>query len=147
MKRNKKQTPLAPLIKGAISLFLFFLFVWIPGSLRLPGMIQNAFAALIPCSDGTQADATVGCTKTPPNIIDPQSGLVEWILKIATGLSAVVGVAAVAGAVVSGIQYAAAAGDEEKIQKAKRTLFWSVFGLMLALLAYAVVSMIGNLLI
>ena len=44
----------------------------------------------------------------------------------------------------SGIQLALAAGDETKIAQAKRSLIWSLAGIVLALSAYTLIVMTSN---
>ncbi len=99
---------------------------------------------LIPCEDGTMANAEVGCSKAPESILSSQSTLLNVILKIANGLVTI----AVGGAVIvliyGAIRYTTSMGNEEKMESAKRTLFWGIFGLILALLAkYIVISIIA----
>lgn len=56
-------------------------------------------------------------------------------------LSLAVGIAVIM-ILVSGVQYALSAGDDEKQATAKRTLKWSVIGLVLVLLAYGIVAVV-----
>lgn len=90
---------------------------------------------LIPCPDGTMADPKIGCVETPGNIVNPQSGLIDLILKTGKFVGGGAAVIATLFLIYGGILYATAAGDSEKIDKAKRTLFWAVFGLIVSLLA------------
>lgn len=103
-------------------------------------LYTNSLADLLPCPDGTQADPSLGCVSTPSNILNPASDAAAWIVQIATGLSVAVAIAATIGILVGGIQYMLALGNDEKIQQAKRNLFWSVMGLILSGMAYAVVG-------
>ena len=52
----------------------------------------------------------------------------------------VVGIMAVIMIIYSGIQYSMAAGDAGKLAKAKNSLIWSIVGLVVAVLAYAIIS-------
>ena len=90
---------------------------------------------LIPCPDGTMADPSIGCAATPGGVISTESSIVELILKIASGFMAAVAVAAIIMLIFGGVTYALAAGDDEKIRKSKRMMFWSIFGLVAAILA------------
>lgn len=90
---------------------------------------------LIDCPDGTQADVSIGCVSTPGSVVNSETNISELILKLASGLLSAAIAIAVIFMIYGGIQYAIAAGDEDKIQKAKRTLIWSVIGLVIALLA------------
>lgn len=90
---------------------------------------------LIPCPDGTYADPSIGCVTTPGGVVSPESGIADLILQIASGLMGVVAGIAIVTLIVGGIMYATSAGSDEKVQKAKRLMIWSVTGLVIALLA------------
>lgn len=103
----------------------------------------KAFAQdLIPCPDGTMADPSIGCAAVPESVISSESSIAELILKIASGLMVAVAVAAVLMLIYGGITYALAAGDDEKIRKAKRLIFWSVAGLVISILARAIAQFV-----
>ena len=103
-------------------------------------IIGKAYAQeFIPCQDGTLADPTVGCTVAPEAIVHTQSDILNIILKTADAVVTIVAVAAVAVLIYGGIVYALSMGNEDRIETAKRILFWSVFGLILALLAKYIV--------
>lgn len=97
---------------------------------------------LIPCADGTYADPTIGCVAAPTSVIRSESNIAELILKIASGFMVFVMGVAVIGIIYGGITYAMAMGVEEKLQKAKRAILWSVVGLVIALLARLVAEFI-----
>lgn len=92
-------------------------------------------ANLIPCKDGTMADPSIGCVSTPSSVVNPDSSIVELILKISGVLMTLAAGIAVIMLIYGGIIYAMAAGDEDKIKNAKRTMIWSVIGLVVAILA------------
>ena len=94
---------------------------------------------LIPCPDGTMADPSIGCVKTPGTVVSPESGIAELILKISVTAMSLVIAAAVLMLIYGGIVYALAAGNDEKIHKSKQIMFWSVVGLIVALLARTLV--------
>lgn len=54
----------------------------------------------------------------------------------------IVGAVAVIMIIFSGIQYVASSGDPARIKKAKDTLIYSIVGLVVALLAFAVVNFV-----
>jgi hypothetical protein len=104
-------------------------------------IIGKAYAQdLIPCQDGTLADPTVGCTAAPEAIVHTQSDILDIILKTADVVVTVAAILTVAVLIYGGISYALSMGNEEKIETAKRIIFWSVFGLTLALLAKYIVA-------
>lgn len=96
----------------------------------------NVYAQeLIPCADGTYADPSIGCVAAPPSVASPEASIVDLILNIATFLMTVVAGVAVVTLIVGGIMYAMALGNDEKLQKSKRLIIWSIVGLVIALLA------------
>ncbi len=103
---------------------------------------QEASQGLIPCQDGTFADPSIGCTQAPGAIVNAQSDLLSIILKGASMVVTVVAIVSVAVLIYGGIVYALSMGNEDKLRKAKSVLFWSVFGLILSLLAKYIVMMI-----
>ena len=55
---------------------------------------------------------------------------------------AIVGVIAVVMIIFGGIQYSTSAGDPGKVKKAKDTILYGVIGLVIALLAFAIVNFV-----
>ena len=53
-----------------------------------------------------------------------------------------IGILAVIMVIYGGIQYTTSAGDAGKVAKAKNTLIWSIAGLAVAILAYAIVNFV-----
>ena len=104
-------------------------------------IIGNAYAQdLIPCDDGSMADPAFGCADTPAAIISTQSSLLSIILKTADAIVTIAVALAVAVLIYGGIVYAISLGNEERIKEAKNILFWSIFGLITALLAKYIVA-------
>ena len=108
-------------------------------------IIETAYANdLIPCPDGTMADPDMGCAKVPDALINSQSNIVEIILKIADGLLSFIVTLAIATIIYGGIRYVTATGNKNQIEIAKRIIFWSIFGLIVAILAkYVTVFVLG----
>lgn len=52
------------------------------------------------------------------------------------------GMVAVVMAIISGIQMTTSAGDPGAVKKAKNTLTWSIVGLLIMMLAYAIVNFV-----
>lgn len=73
--------------------------------------------------------------------IDGNNGLVKNIINV---LLWVVGILAVIMIVWSGISYIISSGDSAKVTKAKNTLVYSVVGLIVAILAAAIVNFVIN---
>ena len=52
------------------------------------------------------------------------------------------GIVAVVMAIIAGIQMTTSAGDPGAVKKAKNTLMWSIVGLVIMILAYAIVNFV-----
>ena len=95
---------------------------------------------LIPCPDGTMAEKSIGCVKTPEAVAKPETTMPELFLHLASILMNISMVAAIIILTYGGIYYSLSAGDPEKIRKAKRIMFWSFVGLIVALTARYIVN-------
>lgn len=105
--------------------------------------IKGAHAqSLIPCGDGTHADPSIGCVDVPAALVNPEADILNVILSIAEKLVDITVLASAAFLIYGGITYALSVGNERKIQTAKQVIFWSIFGLVLTLLAKYIVSAI-----
>ena len=93
------------------------------------------------------ADKSIGCITAPSSIINADSSLISMILKGANGLVfIVIGISAIF-LIYAGIKYATSLGNDEKIQEAKRMIFWSLFGLILSITAVIVIQFITTLIV
>lgn len=61
------------------------------------------------------------------------------------GFLAIAGVTSVIFIIVGGMQMHLAMGNEEAITKAKKTLLWAIFGLVIAILSVAIVQIVTTL--
>jgi hypothetical protein len=110
---------------------------------QISQIIENAYAqAQIPCPDGSFADPTLGCVSTPASVLNPESGIVTITLKFADGLLLAVTALATITLIYGAIRYTISLGDEADISRAKKTIFWSMVGLIIGLLSKYVVSSI-----
>ena len=80
----------------------------------------------------SDSDTTTGKKATSSTLSDT----VQTIIKLAIGI---IGLLAVIMIIVGGFQYTTSAGDTGKVTKAKNTILYGVIGLVIALLAYAIV--------
>lgn len=85
--------------------------------------------------DPAAADYPLICKDKDKNITDTVKTAINVILYI-------LGSAAVIMIIYSGILYVMSGGDENNVKKAKSTLMYSVIGLVVALLAYAIVNFV-----
>ncbi len=117
------------LVVASIAMMIATLFVFVP---------QTDAINVFKNPDASQADAAnvvtnQGNTKTDFNTI------VQRVVYI---LLFVIGVASVIMIIVGGIRYTIANGDQAAIKSAKNTVLYAVVGLVIALLAFAIVNFV-----
>lgn len=84
------------------------------------------------CPAGSQSSVCAGKTETV-------AGPVQTVISI---LLFAIGVISVIMIIVGGIRYTVSNGDSSKITQAKNTVLYAVIGLVVALLAYAIVNFV-----
>jgi hypothetical protein len=78
---------------------------------------------------------------TPPSGTDlPEGTITEIISKIMSWLLGLVGFLGVIGFAIAGILYLTAAGDDDRIQTAKKAMLWSIVGVIVALLGVVIIQ-------
>ena len=73
--------------------------------------------------------------------IDGKDGLINTVVNV---LLWAVGILSVIMIIFSGFRYITSAGDASKTKSAQSTLIYSVVGLIVAIMAYAIVNMVIN---
>ena len=68
--------------------------------------------------------------------------LMNQVTTIINGVLGVVGIVAVAVVILGGVNYTTSAGDPAKVTKAKNTIIYGIVGLVIALLAFAIVNFV-----
>ena len=85
-------------------------------------------------------------TDSTPGGINPVAGgttdLESNIINIINGVIAVLGLVAVVVIIIGGINYMTSSGDAGKVKKAKDTILYGVIGLVICVLAFAIVNFI-----
>ena len=71
-----------------------------------------------------------------------QASVSEVIIGIINGVVGILALVAVVFIVIGGVNYMTSAGDAGKIQKAKSTILYAVIGLVIAVLAFAIVNFV-----
>ena len=71
-----------------------------------------------------------------------QATVSEVIIGIVNGFVGIMTLVAVIFIVVGGVNYMTSAGDAGKIQKAKNTILYAVIGLIICVLAFAIVNFV-----
>lgn len=107
--------------------------------------IRVAFSALsvalmtLPVVAMAQFAAPTGTNLPEGKVSDIVKNIMNWILGI-------VGVMGVIGFAISGILYLTAAGDEGKIDTAKKAMTYSIIGVIVALVGLVVIKAVGSML-
>ena len=70
------------------------------------------------------------------------SPLQEQVKDIINGALYVVGVLAVVMVIIGGVKYTTSGGDQAAVTSAKNTIVYSIVGLVIAILAYAIVNFV-----
>ncbi len=95
-----------------------------------------AFAA----NDGSKATKYIPSSQTGvEGSSTTVTNTVNTVINVAIGI---IGLLAVIMIIVGGFQYTTSAGDSGKVTKAKNTIMYGVIGLVIALLAYAIVNFV-----
>ncbi len=76
----------------------------------------------------------------------PEEDLTHAFLLVAQGFLAIIGAWAVMFIIVGGFQMVTAAGNEEAIAKAKKTITWAIIGTFVALLSFSIIAIVQNVL-
>jgi heme/copper-type cytochrome/quinol oxidase subunit 2 len=83
-----------------------------------------------------------GCTADTALCSDSGDGVFTLIRSIIQIMLIIAGIVAVIMIIVGGIGYSTSAGDPAKTKKAKDTVLYSIVGLVVAIMAYAVVTFV-----
>ena len=105
------------------------------------GNSVNTFAGKVKCPNGSNAngDSLAGCD----GLNGADSSNTNDLMKQANNIiNVVIGFVAVAFIIFGGIQYTTSAGDPGKVKKAKDTILYGIIGLVVAMLAYAIVNFV-----
>ena len=104
------------------------------GLFAVPALAQN-------CDPTAGLVDGVNCAKTTeqPNSIFGDGGIFNTIINI---LLFLIGAISVIMIVFAGFQYATSGGDAGKVTTAKNTILYAVIGIVVALLAYAIIGFV-----
>lgn len=97
--------------------------------------------AAVTCPDGTihantQKNNLAECNVTGGNT------LMSTVQKVINVILSVMGIIAVVMIIIGGIQYTTSSGDPQKATRAKNTILYAIIGLVVALLAFAIVNFV-----
>jgi hypothetical protein len=107
------------------------------------GLLLGCGFALIPIPVGASV-LTDACDADPNSVVCQQSGkqATDYIKIIINTLLFILGAVAVVMIIVGGIRYTTSGGDEKNVVAAKNTILYSVIGLVVASLAFAIVNFV-----
>lgn len=110
--------------------------------------MSPAYAGVF-CPDGTYMEdgsqGLAGCENNGAKNDSNKNNLMEQINTVINVVLGVIGFLAVAMIIMGGISYTTSQGDASKTTKARNTILYGVVGLVVSLLAFAVVNFIlGN---
>lgn len=90
------------------------------------------------------ADSKPGAVPSEANL--SKATFLEVLTKFMNWLLGLVGVLGVIGFAISGIMYLTAAGDEGRIETAKKTMIWSIVGIVVALMGGIILTTVTGIL-
>ena len=104
-------------------------------TLTASALIAPAVSAETPAQKYTGTAAQQAATADSRDLMS----ILNLIINVALG---VIGFVAVVMIIMGGVQYTTSSGDAAKVTKAKNTILYGVVGLVIALLAFAIVNFI-----
>ncbi len=108
-------------------------------------MIFSFGLALSPVYVGAVDTKAEICKKEPDSpLCKKQKSVPEFIKDLVNTLLFILGAVAVIVIILSGVFYVTSIGDSNLIAKAKNTLLYAVVGLVVAIMAYAIVNFVIN---
>lgn len=90
----------------------------------------------------TLAVATGNTTTSIDKVGDKQDTLQTNITSIINGVIGALGIVAVIIIIIGGVSYMTSSGDAGKVKKAKDTILYGVIGLVICVLAFAIVNFV-----
>jgi len=101
-----------------------------------------AFTALAATDIGSLLDETAGAQGAGYNLIDKETGLATVVGMVTKVFLSILGVLFVSYTVYGGYTWLTAAGNEEKVKKAKDTITQGIIGLIIVLSAWAIYNFV-----
>ncbi len=95
-----------------------------------------------PNNSSVQPSGTGIVIPTGTGLPDPSGGIAQIVRNLLTWLLGIVGVIAIIGFVISGIQYLTSAGDEDRMKSAKRNMLYAIIGVVVVLSSYVIIQAI-----
>ena len=99
---------------------------------------------MVPVEVGAQTALDEICANDPTNLLcqNRDEDLMDYAKQIINTMLYIVGALAVIMIVYGGVRYTISAGDAKQVEAAKNTILYSVIGLIVAILAGAIVNFV-----
>lgn len=82
-------------------------------------------------------------SKLPDKINESGAGdLKDTVIAVINGVIGILGLVAVVVVIIGGVNYMTSAGDAGKVKKAKDTILYGLIGLVVCILAFAIVNFV-----
>lgn len=107
------------------------------GAVFIPAGTVGAIDVFQPCTGANKDTAVCAASKT-------DTSANKFITNVTNLLFFAIGTIAVIMIIIGGIRYATSDGDSAKLKSAKDTIMYSVVGIVVAILAYAIVAFVVN---
>ena len=118
---------------------LVLMFALLVGTAGAVGIVSQPVGAINVFKDSCKdASADAVCTEAAKGT----DGAPVLIQQLITTLLYIIGVIAVIVIIVGGIKYVTSDGDSSKVSSAKNTILYAVIGLVIAMLAFAIVNFV-----
>ena len=106
--------------------------------------VVGAETYAVPCPEGSLRHGEDLKTYAECNLPDPkdEKSLMQVVSQILNVVVGVIGVVAVAVIIVGAIYFVTSQGDANKVARARNTILYGVVGLIVALLAFAIVNFV-----
>ena len=103
-------------------------------------------ATAVDCTPGSPEALSIQCgansaqgSDTPSNLFDGEDAVFKVIVNV---LLFIIGAVAVIMLIIGGIRYVVSGGDQAQVTGAKNTILYAIIGIVVAVLAYAVVNFV-----
>ena len=126
-------------IKDKITVVLATFAIIIAGAVGLALPVNAAKEGLVLCSNGTYADSFDKCSGAGTAEKRSLMGTLQIVINVILAVLAFVTVAMI---IIGGVNYSTSQGDAGKVKKAKDTILYGIVGLVVALLAFAIVNFV-----
>lgn len=88
------------------------------------------------------ADATIPTRLPDPVNEDAGGNVTDTVVAVINGVIGVLGLVAVVVIIIGGVNYMTSSGDSGKVKKAKDTILYGLIGLVVCVLAFAIVNFV-----